>query len=159
MRDLPRLVADAAPDSKATLSVWRNGRTAPLAATLGELPENAKIAAVETGKEQEPAAEAAALGMHFEPLTDRMRRELHVAKDVHGVVVTRVDKGSAAENGGVSDGDVVVAVNQEPVDAPQQAAEKLTQATHSSKKSALLLLNRHGTTEYVGLNLDGNDRG
>jgi serine protease Do len=155
MRDLPRLVADAAPDSKATLGVWRNGRTVSLTATLGELPENAKIAAVETGKQDEPAAEAAALGMHFEPLTDRLRRELHVAKEVRGVVVTRVDNGSAAENGGVSDGDIVVAINQEPVNTPQQAAAKLNEAAHSSKKSALLLLNRHGVTEYVGVNLAG----
>jgi serine protease Do len=159
MRDLPRLVADAAPDSNATLSVWRNGRTVSLTATLGELPENAKIAAVETGKEEEPVAEAAALGMHFEPLTDRLRRELHVAKDVRGVVVTRVDNGSAAENGGVSNGDIVVAINQEPVNTPQQAAAKLNEAAHSAKKSALLLLNRHGVTEYVGVNLDGGNQG
>jgi len=97
--------------------------------------------------------------MHFEPLTDRLRRELHVGKDVRGVVVTRVDNASAAENGGVTDGDVVVAINQEPVDTPQQAAAKLNEAAHSAKKSALLLLNRHGVTEYVGLNLDGHNQG
>jgi serine protease Do len=159
LRDLPRLVADAAPDSQATLSVWRNGRTVSLTATLGELPENAKMAAVESGNEEQPAAEAAAVGMHFEPLNDRLRRELHVAKDVRGVVVTRVDNASAAENGGVSAGDIVVAINQEPVETPQQAAAKLNEASRSSKKSALLLLNRHGVTEYVGVNLDGRKRG
>ena len=76
-----------------------------------------------------------------------------------GVVVGRVDNGSAAENGGVSDGDIVVAINQEPVNTPQQAAAKLNEAAHSSKKSALLLLNRHGVTEYVGVNLDGGNQG
>jgi serine protease Do len=159
LRDLPRLVADAAPDSKATLGVWRNGGMVSLTAILGELPENAKLAAVEPGNEEQPAAEAAALGMHFEPLTDRLRRELHVAKDVRGVVVTKVDNGSAAENGGVGDGDVVVAINQEPVNTPRQAAEKLNEAAHSAKKSALLLLNRHGVTQYVGINLEGGNRG
>ena len=159
LRDLPRLVADAAPDLKATLSLWRNGRTLSLSTTLGELPEKEKLAAVENGNQEEPAVEATALGMHFEPLTDRLRRELHVAKDVHGVVVTRVDNGSAADNGGLTNGDVVVAINQQPVDTPQQAAAKLNEAAHSSKKSALLLLNRHGVTEYVGVDLAGRNRG
>jgi serine protease Do len=158
LRDLPRLVADTAPDTKAILSVWRNGRRVPVEATVGELPENAKVAAA-AGTEEERPVEAAAVGMHFEPLTDQLRRELHVAKDVRGVVVTRVDNGSAAEDGGVTDGDIVVAINQEPVDSPQQAADKLNAAAHSSRKSALLLLNRHGTTEYVGVNLAGHNQG
>jgi serine protease Do len=159
LRDLPRLVADTAPDSKATLSVWRNARAVSLQATVGELPDNAKIASAETGNQQEHPAEAAAVGMHFEPLTDRLRRELHVGKDVHGVVVTRVDNGTAAEDGGVTDGDIVVAINQEPIDNPQQAADKLNEAAHSSRKSALLLLNRHGVTEYVGVSLAGRNQG
>jgi serine protease Do len=159
LRDLPRLVADTAPDSKATLSVWRSGRTVSLQATVGELPASAKVAAAESGNQEEPPMEAAAVGMHFEPLTDQLRRELHVAKDVRGVVVTRVDNGSAAEDGGVTNGDVVVAINQKPVDSPQQAANKLNEAAHSSRKSALLLLNRHGVTEYVGVNFAGRNQG
>jgi serine protease Do len=159
MRNLPRLVADTTPDSKARLTVWRNGRTVSLDATVGELPEDAKLAAAAGGDEETQSTHAAAVGMHFEPLTDRLRRELHVAKDVRGVVVSRVDGGSAAEEGGVSDGDVVVAINQEPVDTPQQAADKLNEAARSSKKDALLLLNRRGATQYVGVSLGGHNQG
>ena len=39
---------------------------------------------------------------------------------------------------------------------PQEAAEKLKQVAASPKKSALLLLNRHGVTQYVGVSLGGN---
>jgi serine protease Do len=159
LRDLPRLVAGAAPDSTASLSVWRDGRTVAVETTVGEMPNNPKIAEAETGNQAEPSAEASAVGMHFEPLTDRLRRELRVAKDVHGVVVTRVDNGSAAEDGGVNGGDIVVAINQQPVETPQQAAHKLNEAAHSAKKSALLLLNRHGVTEYVGVDLGGHNQG
>jgi serine protease Do len=157
LHDLPRLVADTAPDSTATLEVWRNGRRETVSATVGDLPENTKVASAETGGEAAHPAEVAAVGMHFAPLTDRMRRELRVGKDLHGVVVTKVDNGSAAEDGGIDDGDVVVAVNQQPVDSPQQAADKLNEAAHSPRKSALILLNRHGVTEYVGVNLAGKE--
>jgi serine protease Do len=157
LRDLPRLVAETAPDTHATMSVWRNGQTVQLQATVGELANNEQVASA-TGEGEEQPAQAEALGMHFSPLTNELRRELHVAKDVHGVVVTRVDSGSAADDVGLSEGDVLVAIDQQPVNTPQEAAKKLKEVAASPKKSALLLLNRHGVTQYVGVSL-GEDRG
>ena len=86
------------------------------------------------------------------PLTSQLRRELHIGKDVQGVAVTRVDPGSAADDVGLSEGDIVVAIDQQPVKTPQEAAAKLKEIGASSRKSALLLLNRHGVTQYVGVN-------
>ena len=94
--------------------------------------------------------------MHFAPLNSELRRELHTGKEVQGVVITRVDPGSAAAEVGLSEGDVVVAIDQQPVKTPQEAAAKLKEAAASPKKSALLLLNRHGVTQYVGVNLSAN---
>jgi serine protease Do len=94
--------------------------------------------------------------MHFAPLTSRLRQELHIAKNVEGVVVTAVDNGSAADNIGLSNGDVIMSIDQQPVRTPQDAAAKLKEAAHSSKKTALLLLNRHGVTQYVGMSLGAN---
>ena len=156
LRDLPRLVAGTAPDTAATMKVWRNGQTVELQAKVGELT-NEKVASANSGEDEEQPAKAEALGMHFSPLTAQLRRELHVAKDVHGVVVTRVDNGSAAEDVGLSEGDVLVTINQEPVNTPEEAAEKLKEVANSPKKSALLLLNRHGVTQYVGVNLGGDN--
>ena len=96
--------------------------------------------------------------MHFSPLTSELRRDLHLGKDVHGVVVERVDSGSPADDVGLSGGDVLVAVNQQPVNTPQEAAARLKEIAASPRKSALLLLNRHGVTQYVGVSL-GDYRG
>ena len=71
-------------------------------------------------------------------------------------MVSQVDPGSAADDVGLSQGDVIVAINQQPVKNPQQAAAKLKEAASSQRKSALLLLNRHGVTQYVGVNLGDN---
>ena len=156
LRDLPRLVAETAPDRDATIKVWRNGQTLQLQAKVGELA-NEKVASANAGEDEGQPMKAEAMGMHFAPLTARLRRELHVAKDVHGVVVTRVDSGSAAEEVGLSEGDVLVAIDQQPVNTPEEAADKLKEVAGSPKKSALLLLNRHGVTQYVGVNLGGNN--
>jgi serine protease Do len=125
-----------------------------LQGTVGELADNDRVAAAE---EQQPA-QAEALGMHFSPLTSELRRDLRLGKDVHGVVVERIDSGSPADDVGLSSGHVLVAVNQQPVSTPLEAAGKLKEIAASSKKSALLLLNRHGVTQYVGVSL-GDNRG
>jgi serine protease Do len=156
LRDLPRLVAETAPDTAAKMKVWRNGQTIELQATLGELPNNEQVASATDGQQQDESARADALGMHFAPLNSQLRRELHIGKDAEGVVVTRVDPGSAADEVGLSDGDVVVAIDQQAVKTPQEAASKLKEAAASSKKSALLLLNRRGVTQYVGVSLSAN---
>jgi serine protease Do len=156
LHDLPRLVATASPGSEANVTVWRDGRKTDLQAKLGELPDNSKVASAASEPDAEQAPQASALGMHFEPLTNRLRQELHIAKGVNGVVVTGIDNGSAADEVGLTDGDVIMSVNQQPVHTPEEAAAKLNQVAHSSKKTALLLLNRHGVTQYVGMTLGAN---
>jgi serine protease Do len=156
LHDLPRLVAAAAPHSAATVTVWRDGKTSELQATLGTLPNNIRVASADNGQGEEQSVTASAAGVHFAPLTSDLRSELHVAKGVEGVVVTGVDSGSAAEDVGLSEGDVVVAINQQPVHTPQEAAAQLKAAARSPKKTALLLLNRHGVTQYVGMSFAAN---
>jgi serine protease Do len=156
LRDLPRLVAESAPDSDAKLKIWRNGQTVELQATLGELPNNEQVASATDQRDEDVSARADALGMHFAPLNSQLRRELHAGKDVQGVVITRIDPGSAADEVGLNEGDIVVAIDQQPIKTPQEAAAKIKEAAGSSKKNMLLLLNRRGVTQYVGLNLDAN---
>jgi len=157
LRDLPRLVAATAPDTAATMTVWRNGEKVELHTKVGELANERVASATNAGEDEDQQTKAEALGMHFAPLTAQLRRELRVGKDVHGVVVSQVDNGSAAEDVGLNEGDIVVAIDQQPVSTPQEAAQKLKEVSMSSKKSALLLLNRHGVTQYVGVNFGENN--
>ena len=158
LHDLPRLVATASPGSDAAVTVWRDGHKTDLEVKLGTLPDTNKVASATDEQDEGQASEASASGMHFAPLTNSLRHRLHIGKGVEGVVVTRVDNGSAADDVGLIDGDVIVSVNQQPVHTPEEAAAKLKDAAHSPKKTALLLLNRHGVTEYVGITL-GADQG
>jgi len=157
LRDLPRAVSATKPGSSATMTVWRNGQKTELQAKVGEAPENPRVAAA--GDNSSPSGEdrAQAAGLHFAPLTADMRRELRLGRDVNGVVITSVDDGSAADSLGLMRGDVVLSINQQPVASPQDAAQKLKEAASSPRKSALLLLNRRGVTQYVGLDLGKNE--
>ena len=151
LRDLPRLVAAATAGSTASLSVWRDGQTKEFHVTLGEAPEKPQAAATDGN---EPADEGEALGLHFAALTNELRRELQVGRDVHGVVIRDIDRGSSADQIGLSRGDVLMSINQQPVKSPADAAHQLKELAKSPKKSALLLLNRHGVTQYVAIRLN-----
>jgi serine protease Do len=156
LRDLPRAVAATAPGSTAMLRVWRDGRSTELQAKIGDAPENPRVAAA-GGNDQPSDSRADALGLHFAALTNDLRRELHLGRDIAGVVITRVDDGSAADALGLARGDVVMSIDQQAVGTPQEAAQKLKDIANSPRKSALLLLNRHGVTQYVGLDLGKNE--
>jgi serine protease Do len=154
LRDLPRLVAGNAPGSTANLTVWRNRQQTELQVKLGEVPENPQAAAAEDRPAPESRAEAA--GLHFGPLTNELRRELRLGRDTQGVVITGVDDGSAAEGVGLTRGDVLVSINQQPVNSPAEAAQKLREIAKSPQKTALLLLNRRGNNQYLGIDLGKN---
>jgi len=159
LRDLPRLVAAAAPGSSGSLTVWRNGQSTELRVTLGEAPENPRVASTgeEQSGEQSGPDQGEVLGMHFAALTNDLRRELQVGRDAHGVVITAIDRGSVAETLGLSRGDVVESINQQPIRTPTEAAQQLKEIANSPKKTALLLLNRHGVTQYVGVKLSKDE--
>jgi serine protease Do len=91
--------------------------------------------------------------MHLSALTNEIRNQLHVGRDVHGVVITGIEEGSIADDLGLARGDIIQAINQQPVRTPKEAAEKLKEVQTSPRKNALLLLNRRGVTQYVGINL------
>ena len=153
LRDLSRFVASTQPGSTSNMVVWRDGKETTLPVTVGEAPENPQqvASANEPQREEQNASSSEALGMHFAPLTSDMRRELGIGRDVSGVVITGVDSGSVADDLGLSRGDIVQAINQQPVKSPEDAAHKLDEIGRSQHKDALLLLNRHGVTQYVGI--------
>jgi serine protease Do len=148
VHDLPRLVASSPIGSKLTMTVLRNGKEETLDATIGQMPE--KIAAAEQRNEQRESA----LGLELVPLTPEMRSELKVPKDVNGVVVGRIAGDSPATALGLQAGDVIVSIDQKPATTPEQAASELKQA--AGRGNILLLINRHGTSEFVGLSTENN---
>jgi serine protease Do len=95
--------------------------------------------------------------MELAPLGPEVRQQLHIAKDVSGVVVTRVAANSPVAAMGVQAGDVVQSVDQKPVTTPQEAAEALTSAAKSG--NVLLLINRRGASEFVGLSVENGAPG
>jgi serine protease Do len=160
VRDLPLVVAQTPVGQKAKVEVLRNGQQTALDVGVAEMPDNPQqVAKNERGGEQPGQAEnTTAMGVKLAPLNEQLRRQAQVPKNVKGVVVTAVADDSPLAALGIQPGDVIQSINQQPVTTPRQAESKLKEA-QASKKTALLLINRHGLNEYLALSLasDGDN--
>jgi serine protease Do len=153
VHDLPRLVAETPAGTEVPITVWRNGHEEQLQASVGHMPSDEQQASAEQGNDQAGPEKSSALGLRLGRLDERTREQLGVKKDVKGVVVTSIAQDSPAADFGIRPGDVIVAIDQQPVTSPGEAAQKLKQAQETGNKHLLLLLNRHGVNEYVGLSV------
>jgi serine protease Do len=154
LHDLPRLVADTAINSTVDMTVWRNGRNEQLQVSVGQMPtDKQEVASGEQGQQSAVPEKSSALGLQLGQLDNPMRKQLGLKGETKGVVVTQVAPDSPAADLGVQPGDVIVAINQQTVTNPREAAQRLKQAQQKGDKHLLLLLNRHGVNQYIGLSV------
>lgn len=97
------------PGSRVTLTVNRDGKQIELPVTLAPLDDSP----AEAPRQSE---ESAGLdGISVEELTAQTRRQLRIEDDADGVIVTRVAPASKAASSGLRRGDLIVAVDRQPV--------------------------------------------
>ncbi|HEX3535791.1 MAG TPA: Do family serine endopeptidase, partial [Stellaceae bacterium] len=158
VNDLPRRVAMMQPGQKLELGLRRGGKDVKLEAQVGEMPEKEQAQAASTGQEsQKDEAKTSSLGLELSPIDPTIRRHFQIPRDVDGVVVSRIAGDSPLAELGLEAGDVIQSIDQQPVTTPQQAAKLLKEA--AAKGNVLVLLNRHGSSQFVGLNIGQGRQG
>jgi serine protease Do len=137
---LARAVGLAKPGETGKLTLVRERQQKTFELKLGELPaERAASAPGGTG--------ASGLGVTVGPVTPEIARELEL-KDTSGVVVMRVESGSAADEAGLQRGDVIVEVDRKPVKTVEDF-QKLT--SQASGKQVLMRVQRGDGAIYVAM--------
>jgi len=137
--ELPALVANTKPGTKATVDVWRDGKKQQLALTVGELKADKSAKA-----EQSQGGEHGRLGLAVRPLTPDESKQLDGVK---GLVVQQAS--GPAARAGIRQGDVITAVNGTPV----KSVDDLRRATEKSKGSVALLVKRGEASIFVPLEI------
>ena len=140
-------VADMPIGKKVNLVVLRDGKRVPLTLTLGARPD-AQLAQNSGIPDDAPASERLA-GIRVR----EMRSSERTASDAGGVVITDVERGSAAEEAGLEANDIVEEVNRKPVSSTSDFAAQLGAAKNAGKKHAVLLVRRGDRTTYVPVRL------
>lgn len=159
MRQLPRLVAESEVGKEATLTVWRKGEKKTMKVGLGQL-ENAEEADKTTAPGKAPAADpkasstdVAALGLSLAPLNDTLRSTYAIDKNMQGVVITDVVKGSDAAEKGIMTGDLIIEADQKEVEKPADITGRVEAATKEKRASVLLFLARKGDRRFVAVKI------
>jgi len=136
---LPPLVAQAKPGSKATVEVWRDGKKQTLNVVVTELKEESVARATPRGGDR-----GGKLGLAVRPLSPDEKKELGAAQ---GVMVEEV--GGAAARAGIRPGDVITAVNGTPVKSP----DELRRQVEKAKGSIALLVRRGDASIFVPIEI------
>ncbi|MGO8762094.1 MAG: DegQ family serine endoprotease [Desulfobaccales bacterium] len=141
MNELPRMVAETAPGSKASLKVLREGKEKTLNLTIAELTDEKQAQAKEEG-----AAEKTPLGLEVQNLTPALAQQFRL-RDNKGVVVIQVESGSPAADAGIRSGDLILEVNGEAVGTVKEYREAIGKVKKDSV--ARFLIKRQGHTLYL----------
>lgn len=138
--DLPRLVGNTKPGTRATLAVWRKGAARDIAVTIAEM-EPDKTAKKEPAKPKVPPA-SNMLGLAVTDLTDAQKKELRL----DGGVMVEAAEGASAR-AGLRPGDVVLRVNNTDIKDAKQFNALV--AKLEPKRAPLLLVRRGEATQFV----------
>jgi serine protease Do len=132
-------IAQSVPGDRIKLNVWRGQKAQDIEVTLGRAGADGATQANASGGSDE-AAGGARLGLALRPMT---RDERSQSQLEHGLVVQQAQ--GAAAKAGLSQGDVVMAINGMPVDN----VDELRRVLASKPKSVALLVWRDGERLFV----------
>jgi len=140
-RDLARLVANLTPGDTVKVDIWRNGETQQIDVELGTLPGDDQLASA-TPSQNSPTGDVALgdFGLTVVP-----------AEDGNGLLVTDVDPDSAAAERGIEAGDVIAAVNSQPVKSSQDVSNAVSSAEQAGRTAVLLQVSRDNSNRFVAL--------
>ncbi len=129
--ELLKIVAGVEVGKDVTVRIIRNGKKKNLKVTVTERPEKGKIEGVIQGKEY--------FGMTVQEITPDMADHLGM-KDIYGVIVTVVKRGSPADEAQIKGEDIILQVNRTRISSLEEYLRIMSQV--ESEDSVLMLVRR-----------------
>ncbi|MGY8810098.1 MAG: DegQ family serine endoprotease [Pseudomonadales bacterium] len=145
--DLPHAVGRVRPGSDASMVVMRDKSRKTLTMTIGSLPEDDNIAALDDAESQAPSKTDNRLGVSVVELSAEQKKNL----DVHtGVVVREVTKGPGAMVG-LRAGDIITNLDNQSVDSVA-SFESIAKELPSNRSVSMRVI-RQGRASYITFRL------
>ena len=143
--DLPRLVGNAKPGSRATLTVFRRGSQRELSVTVAEL-EPERTTRRTQGQEPRPpsTSQVQTLGLTVAELSEALKGELKLRG---GVRVEAAAAEGAGARAGLREGDVIIAVGNVEVNSVREFEQAIARADKS--KPIVVQLRRGELAQYA----------
>ena len=157
MKDLPRLVAQADPNTKTELGVWRDRKQQTIAVTLGKLKDEQQVASAANGSSDGAAGntqQVDTLGATLIPTTPETRQQFNLDDSVNGVIVADLQSDSPLADQGIRTGDVIERVSDAEVTSPAEVKRMADEAKAQKQAVLLMLVQREGRDLFIAVKLD-----
>ncbi|MBI4691757.1 MAG: DegQ family serine endoprotease [Nitrospirae bacterium] len=142
---LRNAVAQTKAGTQVTVKLLRGGKEYRLNVTIAEYPKEPGEAAIES--EHEDAQREALAGLEVIELTKEIAQQLGLNGDEKGVVVIRVEPGSAAEEAKIKKGDVIQEIDHKKVNTLNDFNRIASNL--KAGETVLLFVNRGGQRFYA----------
>jgi serine protease Do len=140
--DFPRAVAKTRPGTDVKIKALRDGSEKHFSVKLGALPSKGPY--TKEGQNSESK-----LGLTVEKLTPEIANRLRI--DEGGVIITKVDSGSLADESGFRGGDVILEINRKRI-TTQEDYKNVANSLQEGH-TALFLVKREEVTLYIAMRL------
>lgn len=144
-RKLQVLVAETPIDTDVKIIVIRDGKNHEL---IAKITENDKTP-LKSNKKAISSASIEKNNITFSNPTDELRQKFAIKENINGVIVTNIEKNQ--KNYGLMIGDLVAAVNQQPITSVDQLNAIYENAVATKKQNIVLLVKRRGTNVFIAL--------
>ena len=157
VRDLQRIVAEAAVSSSAKVDIWRDKKIKKFKVKLAEREKFDDQAKVDQKKDSTEKTnqeyEIDQVGLRLKDLTDFIRDQYNIDENISGSVITGVKNGSPASNAGLSVGNVISQISQKKIASANQAKQILDDAVKNDFDSVLVQIYQNGFPRFIPLKL------
>ncbi len=147
---LRNMVANTPVGKTVSIRVVRDKKEMNLKVAIAELPKDAEKLKGSPEESYQPEEAGVLSGVQVQNLTDDILKDLDLPAGTRGVVVSDIESGSAAEDTGLRQGDVIQEINRKPVGNVDDYRKIVSKLGKSSP--VLLLINRQGSTIFFTLN-------
>jgi serine protease Do len=149
-RSLTRMIGNLKPDSKVTITVWREGRSLDLTTKLQKRVDE-HVAKLGKGPQRNEKGTKDKLGITVMEITPEIQRELNISEP-GGVIVTDLDPKGSASKGQIQKMDIIREVDRKPVNT----TEEYLAAISAKKKgqTVLLLVVRGSKPLFVAIDVE-----
>jgi serine protease Do len=154
-QQLQNLVAQTPPGAKVKLVVWRDKKKIDLTLTLEKMPKeffSQKITGESLEQGESSTAEVKDLGITLSTLTSDLAEKYNY-KDLKGAVITQVDPQGEGARFGLSEGDLIMRIQDKKVTSVEDA-KGLLKKYPLAKGVTIFVRSAHGGSRYIYLKID-----
>jgi serine protease Do len=146
---LRNLVAETEPNTEVPITILRNNETKELEVTVGKRP-NKITASLNSNQNSEGNYSNEKLGLSVQNLTADIAEKLGY-KDEQGVIVTKVDPGSPADDAGIRVNDLIKQVNKKDIKSVSEFENIISQTKKGDTDA--FLIQRGNESFFVAISI------